>query len=349
MKKKAEVIEILNQGGRIMVDTIYRTARVYTAAEWESDSSGDSCRYDVAESLAKMAGYKKVKTDWYASYHIVKEAAAETEKTAAEWEAESERVHEEVSAWCAQVFGAAEEAAPAAEALTPYERVMAKNPDCQNAWRLPGYPGPVYAVSYDDGRGASITAHFPSVYDFEEELERCRKNGYTITKTTKTENGKTEDIPAETRQEKTDRENREHCQRIAEDVEAYAAGNYYKCPDCCGVHHWDAVEESEHEDEAGWAVYTCPDCGAEIAEDDWEQQSLYDYFSDCYDIEYRCDSKREYRSVCIMVACGGPNIYIDTSSKAVELYWWTDRARYYLSSDAVDAVDDWAREYWDCL
>jgi hypothetical protein len=50
-----------------------------------------------------------------------------------------------------------------------------------------------------------------------------------------------------------------------------------------------------------------------------------------------------------MVSCGGPNIYIDTAEKAVLLYWWTDRARYYLSSDAVDAVDDWARENWEFL
>lgn len=154
---------------------------------------------------------------------------------------------------------------------------------------------------------------------------------------------------AETHQEKTDRENREHCQRIAEELEEYAAGNVYKCPECGREYTWERIEETEHEDEAGWAVYTCPDCGTEAREEDWEQMSLYDYFSDCLDIEYRCGSDREYRSACIMVSCGGPNIYIDTAEKAVLLYWWTDRARYYLSSDAVDAVDDWAQEYWDCL
>lgn len=316
MKKKTEVIEILNQGGRITVDTIYRTARVYTATEWESDSSGDSCRYDVAEKLTQTAGYKKVKTDWYASYHIVKETAAE-------------------------------EAAPAAEEAEP-EYLEEAWPESNSA------PGITYILKYRTRDGGlfykkvdtmeAVRSHaqqIKSAGGHIEEAARIDKNAVN------TRGYRREFIP-ETRQEKTDRENREHCQRIAETLEAYANGNYYKCPDCGGVHHWDDVEESEHEDEAGWAVYTCPDCGAEIAEDDWEQQSLYDYFSDCYDIEYRCDGKREYRSVCIMVACGGPNIYIDTSSKAVELYWWTDRARYSLSSDAVDAVDDWAEEYWNC-
>ena len=80
-----------------------------------------------------------------------------------------------------------------------------------------------------------------------------------------------------------------------------------------------------------------------------EQMTLYDYFEDCLDIEYRCDGRREYRSVRVMVTCGGPNIYIDTATKQVELYWWTDRASYPLAYDAVDAVDAWACEYWEVI
>jgi hypothetical protein len=33
----------------------------------------------------------------------------------------------------------------------------------------------------------------------------------------------------------------------------------------------------------------------------------------------------------------------------VELYWWTDRASYPISYDAVDAVDEWAAEYWEVI
>lgn len=143
-------------------------------------------------------------------------------------------------------------------------------------------------------------------------------------------------VSEETRQEKTDRENREHCRRIAEDLEAYADGRVYKCPEC-----GECITDEN---------LFCS-CGAQVdlINGEWEQQSLYDYFSDCLDIEYRVGSDKEYRSVCVMVTCGGPNIYIDTESKAVELYWWGDRASYHILSDAVDAVDDWAREYWECL
>lgn len=42
-----------------------------------------------------------------------------------------------------------------------------------------------------------------------------------------------------------------------------------------------------------------------------ECQSLYDYFDDVYDIEYRIDGEGNYKSVSLMIACGGPNIYVD--------------------------------------
>lgn len=147
-------------------------------------------------------------------------------------------------------------------------------------------------------------------------------------------------------QEQTNQENREHCKRIAEEVEAYASGEYYKCPECGELIQFDDLDELEHDTTDGGTCYVLP-CGCETT-DEPEQMSLYDCFADCYDIEYRCGSDREYRSVRIMVACGGPNIYIDTASKRVELYWWTDRADYPLSYTAVEAIDEWAEEYWRC-
>lgn len=135
---------------------------------------------------------------------------------------------------------------------------------------------------------------------------------------------------------KVTNENFAHCKHIANVLEAYADGRMYRCPEC----------GAEIEDNTLFC-----ECGAEVdlVNGEWEQLSVYDFFTDCFDIEYRVDSNKEYRSVSIMIACGGPNIYIDTAEKAVLLYWWTDRARYYLSSDTVNAVDEWAEEYWNCL
>lgn len=147
------------------------------------------------------------------------------------------------------------------------------------------------------------------------------------------------DIPGAAQQKQPD-ENWEHCKRIAEDLEAYANGEMYRCPECGEIHR-----VPEHIGDK----YKCPSCGAVVDIDDMEQLGIYDFLEDVYDIEYRCGSDKEYRSVRIMVACGGPNIYIDTARKAVLLYWWTDSACYYLSDSAVNAVDEWAEEYWGCM
>ena len=142
-------------------------------------------------------------------------------------------------------------------------------------------------------------------------------------------------------QEQTNEENRNHCKRIAELLEEYVNGDIYKCPEC-GDHC--NTEEGENED--GETIYKCS-CGC-VYEYEPEQMTLYDYLEDILDVEYRISGRGEYRSVQIMVACGGPNIYIDTASKQVELYWWTDRANYPISYDAADALDEWAEEYYNC-
>lgn len=147
--------------------------------------------------------------------------------------------------------------------------------------------------------------------------------------------------PEETEQERTDRENHEHCKRIAEELEQYTDGNVYRCTECGEL---CTIEEAEDED--GFTVYKTS-CGCTL---DYEpdQMSAFDFIADALDIEVSCSLDREYRSARIMVACGGPNIYIDTARKAVELYWWTDRAEYPISSSAADALDEAIEELWGC-
>lgn len=126
-------------------------------------------------------------------------------------------------------------------------------------------------------------------------------------------------------------ENRDHCKHIALEAEAYTDGAVHRCPEC--------DNEIRFPDNVG-DKYRCPHCHAVNDVDDYEQLSIWDYMSDILDIEYRCGSDKEYRSCKIMVACGGPNIYIDTASAMVKLYWWTEYAEYPLSYAARDAIDE---------
>lgn len=302
MLKKAEILEALENGGSIMVDNIYRRATVLDA---NKDDLG-TCRYDTAERIERSAGYKRRKTDWYATWFIEKD-----------WDASSAAVEADTSAALARAFAAAEEAAPAQEA--PQEAITAEALPIKKEYTRNTY-------------GTQETTSSAA------EAMNWHRSGDTVTVSRA---GQILAVIAGAARKERDaeKENHEHCRWIAENVAEYAAGQVYRCPDC--GRKFTAPEDCEK--------YRCPDCGNIADLDEYEQLSLYDYLSDCYDIEYRCDGNREYRSVQIMVACGGPNIYLDTDSKQVELYWWSERATWPLSYDSVEALDEWAEEYWNCL
>lgn len=137
-------------------------------------------------------------------------------------------------------------------------------------------------------------------------------------------------------------ENIEHCKRIAMDLDDYANGRVYKCPDCNEI----ITVTSDWSGEK----YKCPNCETVLDYYDMDPQTLWDYFdSDIYDIEYRIGTGKEYRSVKVMVACGGPNIYIDTAAREVQLYWWTDKASYRIDRDTCEEVDNYFEELFECL
>lgn len=153
------------------------------------------------------------------------------------------------------------------------------------------------------------------------------------------------DIEREERQAKTDRENFQQCRSIADTLDDIASGRAYICPHCHEYH--DPATLETHENEDGETVYTCPACGEEIEEDSADQANIFDYFSDCLDIEYITDEKKEYKAVRVCVAWGGPSITVDTDRGAVVLAWWTDTARAFLSSAAVEMVDDFGRNMFE--
>lgn len=149
-------------------------------------------------------------------------------------------------------------------------------------------------------------------------------------------------LPVGTHQERNDAaENRAHCKHIAESLDEYVNDCVKRCPHCGEIHVRDWSDVGD--------VFKCPNCDDVDSVDNWEWLTVWDYLTDAYDVEFRVGSDKEVRSVRVMVACGGPNIYINTASGDVELYWWTDTARYGLSRDAINAVNEWAADYWGCL
>lgn len=79
---------------------------------------------------------------------------------------------------------------------------------------------------------------------------------------------------------------------------------------------------------------------------DGEPMSAFDYLSDAMDIEYIVDRKGECVGARILVAFGGPNIWVDTRRGMVDGYWWGES----VSEPFTDSIglDDALSELWAC-
>lgn len=87
----------------------------------------------------------------------------------------------------------------------------------------------------------------------------------------------------------------------------------------------------------------------EHEEDDFEQVSIYDYLSDVLDATYYTTGRNgEYKGVRLLLAYGGPNVYLDTYSRTLELYWWNESATVDLLPDEAEEVDAMWSELYDC-
>jgi hypothetical protein len=84
----------------------------------------------------------------------------------------------------------------------------------------------------------------------------------------------------------------------------------------------------------------------ELGQDD-QPFSAFDYLQDALDIEYIVSSKKEYLGARVLVAFGGPNIWINTRTKQVEGYWWNDSFIGSYSDDAL-GLDDALSELFNC-
>ena len=72
-----------------------------------------------------------------------------------------------------------------------------------------------------------------------------------------------------------------------------------------------------------------------------------DYLQDCLDIHYIVTGGSEYLGARVLVAFGGPNIWINTQSGLVEAYWWGDSAVARIDGDSM-GLDECLSELWGC-
>ena len=76
-----------------------------------------------------------------------------------------------------------------------------------------------------------------------------------------------------------------------------------------------------------------------------EPLTAYDYLTDVLDIIYSVDGDRSYRGARICIGYGGPNVWIDTNTNALEVYWGESVTRY-LPSQFIEYLDEALEELW---
>lgn len=136
-------------------------------------------------------------------------------------------------------------------------------------------------------------------------------------------------------------ENTARCIEIANELDAITSGCMVRCPECGELVSKPFEEGEDIELDCG--------CKVDIGDyDDLEPVDMWEYFYDrVYDIKYTVGCDLEYVGARIMIACGGPNVYIDTNTGRVVLYWWGETASAALSSATVDAIDAYFKDEYN--
>ena len=87
--------------------------------------------------------------------------------------------------------------------------------------------------------------------------------------------------------------------------------------------------------------------GYETDHDEDDEGTLASRFmDDTYDIRYLVDSNKRFLGAEILVAGGGPTIWVDTFDKLVKGYWGGDR----VNEPFIDNIglDDYLEEMYGC-
>ena len=148
--------------------------------------------------------------------------------------------------------------------------------------------------------------------------------------------------------------NLEHVNEIVNTMEKYASEDYflhngelfpideneYSKKDGCTIRHENVLDDVH-------MFYVMPD-GEAIFEGDIEIADIGDYFDDFYDVDYVIGNDKHYKACRVLVAFGGPNIYIDTWEKEVQLFWWSDTAIADIPDELCAAIDDFFETIYNC-
>ena len=76
------------------------------------------------------------------------------------------------------------------------------------------------------------------------------------------------------------------------------------------------------------------------------KEDASEWMEGVYDIRYIVDREKSYLGCMLMVAGGGPSIWVNTYTKEVEGYWGGDRVTWSFIDNI--GLDDYNEEMYNC-
>ncbi|MEL0090470.1 MAG: hypothetical protein VW714_08320 [Rhodospirillales bacterium] len=120
-----------------------------------------------------------------------------------------------------------------------------------------------------------------------------------------------------------------HCESIAYDLE-----NGLPVEQCHNCDHHIFIKNDDGDE-------VCESC-----EEERGDMSGFDYLNGALDIEYVVDGNGDYLGARVLVAFGGPNIWINTRRNMIEGAWWDESCAVSFTDNI--GLDDTLSELWGC-
>ena len=90
----------------------------------------------------------------------------------------------------------------------------------------------------------------------------------------------------------------------------------------------------------------CKEIAQDISEPPSNQASPEVYMEDVYDIEWITFQDHSYKAARLMVAGGGPVVWVNTQDGTVDGYWGTDKVHWHYTDHI--GLDDYLSELHGC-
>jgi len=76
------------------------------------------------------------------------------------------------------------------------------------------------------------------------------------------------------------------------------------------------------------------------------EQDAHEWMEDVYEIEWITHQDKTYKAARLMVAGGGPSIWVNLQRNVVQGYWWGDHCECPFADNI--GLDEYLEEIFDC-